>query len=357
MDNKLNLGEIFSFPEKKDWIELAAKENKLPDPLNSLSFTHSNGITQLPYYDGADVAENLLNLSPDHNSVYGPRTWFNMPLIEVSTEKEANKLALEALSAGADGILFRIEKSGMDLNQILKNIELPYCQVSWIIRDNTYVENLRKISGLQGYVFWHSLPESLPGIIENSTGSLKFGGIVLEQQEHTVMIAEALKKIYHQLKIFLKAGQSTSVAAKHLACIVPLSEDFFADICSLRALRFLFFQIMQHERATDIQPEHLFIHAVSHSWKSDAIEPHSNMLKATTAAIAGITAGCNAISIEPENKLDLMQRRIARNVSSILREESHLNKVADPLAGAYMIEKLSSQFAELAWEKFQDNLS
>ena len=38
--------------------------------------------------------------------------------------------------------------------------------------------------------------------------------------------------------------------------------------------------------------------------------------------------------------------RIARNVSNILREESHFNKVADTTAGSYYVENLTKQIVE-----------
>jgi methylmalonyl-CoA mutase len=48
-----------------------------------------------------------------------------------------------------------------------------------------------------------------------------------------------------------------------------------------------------------------------------------------------------------------MMSRIALNVSTILREESHLAKVADPVAGAYYIEALTDQLAQKTWHQFQ----
>jgi methylmalonyl-CoA mutase len=44
--------------------------------------------------------------------------------------------------------------------------------------------------------------------------------------------------------------------------------------------------------------------------------------------------------------------RIARNISLILSEESYLDKVIDPAAGSYMLEKLTAELAQKSWEKF-----
>jgi methylmalonyl-CoA mutase len=49
-----------------------------------------------------------------------------------------------------------------------------------------------------------------------------------------------------------------------------------------------------------------------------------------------------------------MLLRTARNISSILKDESHLDKVSDPVAGSYYVENLSVELAEKAWKKFQE---
>jgi methylmalonyl-CoA mutase len=49
--------------------------------------------------------------------------------------------------------------------------------------------------------------------------------------------------------------------------------------------------------------------------------------------------------------------RIARNVSNILREESHLNKVADPTAGSYAIDNMIDKLAIAAWTEFQHKIT
>ena len=81
------------------------------------------------------------------------------------------------------------------------------------------------------------------------------------------------------------------------------------------------------------------------------------MLKSTTAAMAGILGGCDALTIEPEDRNHAMMSRIARNVSNVLREESFFSKVADPFAGSYFIEDLSKQLTEAAWTSINSQLA
>lgn len=78
----------------------------------------------------------------------------------------------------------------------------------------------------------------------------------------------------------------------------------------------------------------------------EAYQPHGNLIYATFAAVAGILGGCDRLTIVPENASHPTQIRVARNVSSILREESFLSKVADPLAGSYFIDSVVEQIVE-----------
>jgi methylmalonyl-CoA mutase len=89
----------------------------------------------------------------------------------------------------------------------------------------------------------------------------------------------------------------------------------------------------------------LHLHACSSPWTPEAYSPHANMLKATTAAMAAILGGADSVTVDPETHDHPMQRRIARNVGILLREESRFAKVADPLAGAYFIDHLTNDLA------------
>ena len=110
---------------------------------------------------------------------------------------------------------------------------------------------------------------------------------------------------------------------------------------------------MKSFNVTDISVNDLYIHSICTPFTDDTYAPHGNMLKGATAAMAAIIGGTSALTVLPEDDGDSMQRRIARNVSNVLKEESYLNKVADPAAGSYYLEHLTDTIAKAAWAKFQ----
>jgi methylmalonyl-CoA mutase len=70
--------------------------------------------------------------------------------------------------------------------------------------------------------------------------------------------------------------------------------------------------------------------------------------------MASVIGGANAISILPEDEKNLTMTRAARNISNLLREESHFDKVVDASAGSYAIDTMVDEFAQQAWELFQE---
>jgi methylmalonyl-CoA mutase len=80
------------------------------------------------------------------------------------------------------------------------------------------------------------------------------------------------------------------------------------------------------------------------------------MLRTTVAAFAAGVGGADSVTVlpfdDPLGRPDAFGRRIARNTSHLLIDESHVARVADPAGGAYAVEKLTDDLARAAWELF-----
>jgi methylmalonyl-CoA mutase len=72
--------------------------------------------------------------------------------------------------------------------------------------------------------------------------------------------------------------------------------------------------------------------------------------------MSAILGGADSLTVEPFDIVfrhpDEFSERIARNQQLILKEEAYFDKVADPAAGSYYIENLTSLIAENAWKLF-----
>ncbi len=357
----------FHYYSKEDWIEAAKGELEGVHPFDKLAFS-KDGIHILPYYDQGDSKDkNIVPLPVSDNLFLVPRTWLNLAPISITDSRKANKTALSYLGSGADGIFFDLQ-AGSVAAELLKDIELPFCGVAFLVSPSqvSFIEDFLKyvqskenyIERLSGVIFWKSDPKNLKEIIEGLSESNHFyaNGLTGEEglmpaDEISSLLATAVKRI-DQLT---DQGLSIKKVLDATAFSLPVQTDFFGEIAKLKALRLLWSQL---SRAYDKSFESpVFIHGYSPSWIKTEYRPHENMLKSATAALSAILGGCDGISIMAEDPANPLLNRIARNVSSILREESHLSQVADPTAGSYYIEHLTDQFAQQAWSKFQKLVS
>ena len=69
-----------------------------------------------------------------------------------------------------------------------------------------------------------------------------------------------------------------------------------------------------------------------------ALDPHTNILRATAAVFGAGLGGADSISVLPfslaQGLPNAFARRVARNVQTVLMEEAGLWRVADPASGA-----------------------
>ena len=138
--------------------------------------------------------------------------------------------------------------------------------------------------------------------------------------------------------------------------------SYFIEIAKLRAFKLLWANVLDaqgfnnpsNSGSKNLAPT---IHAYI-SPETQVEDVHTNKIRATTQAMSAVLGGVNMLTIAPSDALSAessdFSRRIARNVQHLLQMESYLDKVADPAAGSFYIEKLTNQIAEAVWQQFQE---
>lgn len=355
---KNNPDFAFPVPSYEEWLDIARLELEGADPLKKLSLEKGSFIVK-PYYQSSKDSSQLdFTLKSAFNPFYGARGWLNTPRIPILDEKQANELALHFLNTGADGILFEPVKSNIQFDTLLHQIKPEYCSLSFLIRNDAAINTAdfstwaanNKFTELTGCIF-----QETP--LANANDTLKKYsslGIIVHPQKNTEdEIVTALEKAVHLLESIPKKGHVESFV-EQVAFSVSVGSDFFLEIAKLRALRNLWYQVQGAYGVAKIKPVH--IHATSAVLNNEEFQPHGNMINSTLCALSAILGGCDSLTIEPEDQDNEMMGRIARNVSSILREESYLSKVADPVAGSYYLDSLVAELSEKAWQKFQTKM-
>ncbi|WP_329596948.1 methylmalonyl-CoA mutase subunit beta [Streptomyces pseudovenezuelae] len=157
------------------------------------------------------------------------------------------------------------------------------------------------------------------------------------------------------LRGLTEAGLSVEQACAQLEFRYAATADQFLTIAKLRAARRLWARVAEVCGApgAGAQAQHAVVSPVMMTRR----DPWVNMLRATIATLAAGVGGAEAVTVLPFDHAlglpDAFARRVARNTSTILVEESHLSRVIDPAGGSWYVERLTDELAEAAWSFFR----
>ncbi|MBP6643174.1 MAG: hypothetical protein KA186_08785, partial [Flavobacteriales bacterium] len=154
--------------------------------------------------------------------------------------------------------------------------------------------------------------------------------------------SEALEQGKALLSHLIVLGFSVDDACARLQFRLHLGDDLFLEAARLRAFREAWAKVVD-----EFKPEHDCSH---NTWIQAVVgypeivgSPHENVIRATLQAISAITGGCDGLTIPTPtiSEGDLLARRIVRNIHNLLRDESFLDRVADPLGGSFTVEHVT----------------
>ncbi|MEV0321645.1 methylmalonyl-CoA mutase small subunit [Streptomyces sp. NPDC050658] len=158
------------------------------------------------------------------------------------------------------------------------------------------------------------------------------------------------------LRELTETGLSVDAACAQLEFRYAATADQFLTIAKLRAARRLWARVAEvcGAPAAGAQRQHAVTSPVMMSRR----DPWVNMLRTTVACLSAGVGGADAVTVLPfDHSLglpDAFARRIARNTSTILLDESHLARVIDPAGGSWYVERLTDELAHAGWEFFQE---
>ncbi len=166
-------------------------------------------------------------------------------------------------------------------------------------------------------------------------------------------LAASLLNAVATLRILTARGFAAADAARLIEFRFAATDEQFPTIAKLRAARRLWARALELCGVTGVDQRQ---HVVTSRAMMSKYDPYVNMLRTTVAAFAAGVGGADAVTVlpfdSPLGQPDAFGRRIARNVSHLLMDESHVHEVADPAGGAYAVEKLTDDIAVAAWELF-----
>jgi methylmalonyl-CoA mutase len=158
------------------------------------------------------------------------------------------------------------------------------------------------------------------------------------------------------LRALTAGGVDVDTACGLLDFRFAVTSDQFPMIAKLRAARLTWNRLAELCGASPSARAQRQ-HAVTSRAMLTRHDPWVNLLRTTVSAFAAGVGGADVITVLPFDAAlgapDAFGRRLARNISTLLTEESHVAKSADPAGGAYAVEMLTADYADAAWSEFQ----
>lgn len=169
--------------------------------------------------------------------------------------------------------------------------------------------------------------------------------------------AEELGAVLAEAVSFLRSLEQLNdvLLVRAVGVTLTATQDMFATIAKFRAMRLLWARVLD---VVGLPEQSLRLHGET-SWKMMAsLDPHTNILRATAAVFGSGLGGAESICVLPfsitQGLPNRLARRVARNVQTVLMEESNLWRVADPASGSGYVETLTEMLCQRAWRVFQD---
>ena len=377
---------LFSeFPEisSTEWMDKIVKDLK-GAPLESLNWSPEEGIDLKPFYREEDIES-----SSQHKSEFVHNDWLITEFHElgdgVTAAKHLNSSLLDALELGVQAIVVGLDRKVelKELNQLFRNVNPAYINT---FLSGAYIERNpgKCISILHEEFQRKNVPcsELNGGILLDPIGYFVETGehySALEADLESVLsafnkvrrtfpnfslldislrfltemgstatreIAVALGIASEYLNFFSEAGVKPEEIASRMQFTFSATNDYFLTISKIRAFRNTWQLLLEGYGLPPFQP---VVHCTTRT--SEESNPYRAMIASTTQSMAAVLGGSNLLTIIPsEQKFD---KRLARNIQHILKEESHFNKLSDPCAGSYYLEVMTEKIGEKSWKKFK----
>lgn len=163
-------------------------------------------------------------------------------------------------------------------------------------------------------------------------------------QELGYAIAEGVERL-----AALASSTGVEEAARQIEFVYAVGSNYFFEIAKLRAARMLWAQAVAAFGPKDSDTCRARIHVRTSRLNKSIYNRYTNLLRVTTEAMSAALGGADTLYIEPFG----FTPHLARSVDRVLREEAHMDAVADPGGGSYYIEALTDSLAAHAWKLFQ----
>jgi methylmalonyl-CoA mutase len=352
---------------KEDWLLQVAKDSKGKVQGSDLGYTLWDSIRLQPLYTEEDRQGSVKQHRFHPVSEFAgmpPRRWSNLVTM---IPGDTNQDLLQALENGADGLVLPLY--GMEnLSELLAGV-LPQYLAIYILPLGNPIPALQSFldwvdscgiepASLSGGMLWSPADpvfdqqldlglgvELLEELLELCAPYPAFKSFCIKTSRYTESGAHPLDALVYGLgelvEVLDKTSLSPSAVFSGLFLETSIAEQHFGEIARHLAFRTLV-QDLAKLYAVELTEQELTLFCQTSQWSKSILDAHTNLIRQTYEAMSAILGGANVLWVRPfeEENASALERRVARNVSNVLKDEAYLDKVQDPAAGAYYLEAL-----------------
>ena len=271
-----------------------------------------------------------------------------IPLDKVSVSMTMNGAVLPVLAgyivAGEEQGVRQDQLSGTIQNDILKE---------FMVR-NTYIYPPEPSMRIIGDIIEYTA-KYMPKF-----NSISISGYHMQEAgaNQVLELAFTLADGQEYVKTALAKGLDIDGFAGRLSFFFAIGMNFYLEVAKLRAARLLWWRIMKSFAPKSPKSLMLRTHCQTSGWSLTEQDPYNNVVRTTVEAMAAVFGGTQSLHTNSFDEAIALpsetSSRIARNTQLILQEETHITSVIDPWAGSYMMENLTQEMADKAWEIIEE---
>ena len=267
-----------------------------------------------------------------------------IPLDKVSVSMTMNGAVLPILA----NYIVAAEEQGVTPDKLSGTIQNDILK-EFMVR-NTYIyppkPSMRIIADIFGYT-----SKYMPKF-----NSISISGYHMQEAgaDAVLELAYTLADGKEYINTAIESGLNIDDFAPRLSFFFGIGMNFYMEIAKLRAARLLWDRIVTQYNPTDINSKILRTHCQTSGWSLTEQDPYNNVIRTTIEAMAAIFGGTQSLHTNAFDEAIALptefSARIARNTQIVIQEETQITKVVDPWGGSYMMESLTQDMANKAWE-------
>ena len=271
-----------------------------------------------------------------------------IPLDRISVSMTMNGAVLPVLA----GYIVAAEEQGVAQSDLAGTIQNDILK-EFLVR-NTYIyppaPSMRIVGDIIAYCTEH-MPRfntiSISGYHMQEAGA-----------DAALELAYTLADGKEYIRTAIAAGLKIDDFAPRLSFFWGVGMNFYMEIAKMRAARLLWSRIMDEFKPKNPRSRMLRTHSQTSGWSLTEQDPLNNVIRTTVEAMAAVFGGTQSLHTNALDEAIALPSesaaRIARNTQLILQEETGITNVIDPWGGSYMMESLTANIADKAWQLIEE---